>query len=586
MRKVATLWGITLLTLLVGCQHNTTEAPSAGNETTLPTETATDSPTKTEIEPAVEKTAYIETFLADGQRKTAEEIEHSALAELQQKHLSFAFDNYHDHFIPGENFVSAPFDLQLQLAIVALGAEAPTLLALGNASNLNLSTEIDYQRIASWEQHISEQDSVDRQHFLWGQERYLFSEDYLQTQAELFGPVMAGLDFISAAALSNTTLSETLTGLSLADIDERTRLIAGQTMHIDVQWSALSRVEKVKGRFYYENSYSFDDIEHVETDMMRIEGELNTLETEAFRLVEIPLSDPNLSLIIVTPDFETFMYSSDETIGDPTFLSEKFKQRTPKQTTVMLPLFEIETLLREGQAPDLGIAGIEYIADQTSAVQPSSPLDGAANFSKINNAGFLYLLPQQQRIKFGLSETGITSQTSSAIQHKATEDEPEWLLSDYWVQNLSGGEYSVRVESVPGIRSCYYPPDQTPFLFALYEHSTGTVLHLGHVAKLYGQPLAPDWTISRWSNCGTSPPIQVYKYSGETQCNGDGIGSYAMGEELLEADIEVLSYDWGHDGLNRPQVCDAATGNINIYTINEEDLAKTESLGFTLLTTE
>lgn len=74
--------------------------------------------------------------------------------------------------------------------------------------------------------------------------------------------------------------------------------------------------------------------------------------------------------------------------------------------------------------------------------------------------------------------------------------------------------------------------------------------------------------------------MKVYKYDGSLRCEGGGVPLDEMQAELTEAGVTVLCAQTGHDGLARPQVCEAQTGNINIFTISGADLEQARELGF------
>ena len=128
---------------------------------------------------------------------------------------------------------------------------------------------------------------------------------------------------------------------------------------------------------------------------------------------------------------------------------------------------------------------------------------------------------------------------------------------------------------------CYYPPDQRPFLFAVYARDTATLLHIGQVKSLDGPLVAADWTVPRWTACGDSPPVEIYRYKGSRQCAFDsGTPYWAMEQILTDAGIDVLDSGEGTDGKEYLQVCDGPDGVINVFTIHEDQLAEAEALGF------
>lgn len=79
--------------------------------------------------------------------------------------------------------------------------------------------------------------------------------------------------------------------------------------------------------------------------------------------------------------------------------------------------------------------------------------------------------------------------------------------------------------------------------------------------------------------------VDVYKYDGSLQCETfDKAQSLEdMRMALVNAGIDVISIACGTDGLMYATVCGGGTGQINIYTIHEQNLADAEALGFASL---
>jgi len=94
------------------------------------------------------------------------------------------------------------------------------------------------------------------------------------------------------------------------------------------------------------------------------------------------------------------------------------------------------------------------------------------------------------------------------------------------------------------------------------------------------QPVAGETKFSPTTNMtNQNKRLKVYKPDGSVQCEqGSGTSAAEMAKQL--GDIKVYSSENKHDGLIRIQVCGHATGNCNVYEINESDYAKASILGF------
>ncbi len=78
--------------------------------------------------------------------------------------------------------------------------------------------------------------------------------------------------------------------------------------------------------------------------------------------------------------------------------------------------------------------------------------------------------------------------------------------------------------------------------------------------------------------------VKVYKSDGSLQCGqAPSIPLAEMEKELISKNIKVFQREHKQDGMMHMQVCGAATGMVNIYTIQQNDLEKALELGFKTL---
>ena len=220
--------------------------------------------------------------------------------------------------------------------------------------------------------------------------------------------------------------------------------------------------------------------------MLEIAGALNTVVTDDYRAVELPLAGGELSLLIIIPVQNKFNDVHSHFNRD--LFHQVLDSLTLSETSVMLPTFDLFRNVNKKELPDLGIALKEPQAD----------------FSAVNNAGFLFLHPPRQSIKFTIATREITSTTTSTIIHQATADEPEWLLPHPNRGNNAGLVITFQPPNDSKM-NCFYPPDQLPFLFAIYTKDSQTLLHLGHITKLFGEKIPPDWAVWRRIGCEDNP---------------------------------------------------------------------------------
>lgn len=82
-----------------------------------------------------------------------------------------------------------------------------------------------------------------------------------------------------------------------------------------------------------------------------------------------------------------------------------------------------------------------------------------------------------------------------------------------------------------------------------------------------------------YRNAQMGHKVLVFKYDGTKQCaQGVEISLDVMSKQLQN--IKILSMSKRNDGMIRVQVCGAATGHANVYEIEQKELEKAKSYGF------
>jgi len=425
-------------------------------------------------------TTAIETFPYSGQRSKPT-FSPDAFDSLVASNKRIAFDQYHAYASADRNFVSASFEQQQLFAMLALGAEGDTLEGISKAANIDLSDSQQQQIVSSLEQTIGGSNSVVIDSSLWGQERYKFSKNYLQDQARLYGPTMYGVDYLDSTTDAVYSFEDWFDSyVALYSATDKTRLIVARRANISYEWSAaISSVTSISGRFF-----SMSVGAPVQLDMIRIEGMMDEVITPTYRAVDIPLNDPELGLLIVIPAADNFEQISSGL--DEAFVDGVLQQLVMTPVNIAFPVFDVVREIGTLDMPYLGVALSENFAD----------------FSRVNQHGYLYLKAMVQKAEFQLTNEQFEAQSAIFAVHDATQDEPPFLF----VPSPPGGGAGFVVRTPSTTRPCFYPPDQLPFIFITYHRSSGAVLNLGHVVALPGGYVAPDWTVGLIEACGDAPP--------------------------------------------------------------------------------
>lgn len=428
-------------------------------------------------------TVTIETVPANSLRIAPENMPAASISNILQSHLNYSFSEFQTSIPTEVNSVIAPFDWQQMLAALALGAEGTTLDVFVTASKFDFKLASTFENVSVWEQAIASNSSIERNSYFWGQSDYLFSIDYLKQQAELFGPSITPLNFRFDSNQSQLDINAVLMENTYF-VDSSTRVVATQTTSIVSSWSSSLQLEAVSARFG-------GSVEQQWVDMVKLDGLLNVYQGENYKAVQVPLNDSALSLIIITPDEDSF--GSVRTNLKTTFWNQLLENLSPTESTVYIPKFIIEReLIVQGEdIPLLGVAGS----------------DTEASFSAVNEKGFLFLDKNKQNISLTINENGFNSVTKSFSELAAMEDEPENLFSfsnfSVFVESQSG--YEAVNSGLAYYNSCLYAANQSPFIFITYDATTGSIMNLGQVKKLDGQYIGYDWLVPLSVECGVEP---------------------------------------------------------------------------------
>lgn len=496
----------------------------------------------------------LDEFTTDVNRIAADQLTDASIEEIIPLHqvLSISKTKYAEADV---NFVAAPFDWQQLIAMVATGAVGSTKDALSESIQLNLADNIQLENISAWQQAVASSSSVEQSFFIWGQEGYLFNENYLTRLIEIFGPQLFSVDFrfnLNQVGLDITSTLNLDGFYSLYGIDDRSRVIAAHKSIIDSGWSESLTATAELARFGNNNAQYW-------IDMVKLDGEMGFYQSGNFSSTIVPLQDEKLLLMLITPDngyFESVLTSLSADLFNEILLNAI----TVSQSTYV-PL----SVIKHSSVSDTSfdVAADKFFAD----------------FSAVNNQGFLYLNQVKQEVQLSLTVDGIQSQSNTMGALSATADEPSFVFDD---GDVTGGVTFV----VGGFSNsgCYYPASAAPFIFVLYNSASNTILNSGRLVEVEGKFIDYEWSVFYTNECGISPPVDVYIAKGSLQCQyGSGTVHTVMQQTLIEAGIEVLYSYESNDGLIYTTVCDAADGVINVFTIREHQLDAAKALGFSIL---
>jgi serpin B len=441
---------------------------------------------------------------ANAMREYNPAIQAGELETIATANIALAFDLYtvFRQDTTG-NFVFSTSDVAQSLAMLAAGAEGNTLTAVLEASRIDLPEMRLHPAMNAAALDLTNRNQaarLEQNTALWGQGRseahaqssYLFASWFLNTMAEHYGPEMTALDFTDPAAnypIIGDSIDPWIAAHTNDDIKplvgglpERPRLVSASVTSLNGSWQVPPDASPTTmGRFELLN-----DIQ-VLAPMMSFSGQFAYAEGDGYRAFELPLAGSDLALTVLMPEHGRF--AEFQSAFNLDRLNNILAAMTFRQVTLHLPKIMINT---RGSLAGGFLATLE---------QSGAFAEGQADFSRVNGEGYLFLEHPVHGTIVSLGEDGAKADGATVVVHRATKDEPDKV----W-----GGSYSAGVFGRMGNFSfcepiSHYDPALAlarPFLFAIRDRATGSVLFMGQLTTPDGDLAPPDWTTN---------PCQIYE---------------------------------------------------------------------------
>jgi serpin B len=454
---------------------------------------------------AVTKT-YIETYSAEGRRVEDIQSHDSDAAALAKASRDMGLAD-----ISGQedNYVISTYEWEHSLAMLAVGAgtgggsgsvvlpngqtfdfvKPNALLAIKGAMfNPKVEDGRLHEAMNNWDQKLlglNDAANWQRKSGIWGHTHYLFQSSYLDTMSRYYGPDMAGLSFATSVNDSSQMIANWLhmqLGGSLDEllfaynngINERTRAVTLNLEKLNLNWHGLFDITQTTN----ERFELLDGTKKL-VPTMRAAGLFDVAETDQYQTFQLPIQNSTLALLVIMPKADQFETIKSQLDTTPLF-ENIVSTLQPKNVTVYLPHFSITTTNERNFSP----ANDERQAD----------------FSGINGQGYLYLKQLVQMATINVAESGIQANAGGKTILDATKDEPASVWESGFAPPPTGGSWS---SAAAGFSSgqvtypCYYPTLLRPFIFAIRETTTSTLLYAGMWVTPPGPEMEPDW-VRNW----------------------------------------------------------------------------------------
>lgn len=459
------------------------------SSSTASTDTSSKNQDDHEQEPAADKIAMPD-MRANSAREYHPDAQADEIHAIATANIALAFDLYAAYQQGNSgNFAYSVPDMAQALAMLATSANGDTLSALLGTLRVDLQEPRLHPAFNGSALDLSSRNPaahLELNAALWGQGQsqgqayYLFESGFLGTLEKNYGPELGAVDFTAdpkAPIIANAidpwlaahSQQNTLTGL-VADLTPRTRLVTGSSLSLDGAWQTPPDANPAaEGRFELSSN------DQVLVPMLSFTGSFAYAEGDGYRAFELPLADSDLALWVLMPDHGRF--AEFQSAFGPDRLDNLLAAMTPTQKTLYLPKIAITSDLPSGAPASLALSGLLT--------------EGQADFSRVNGEGYLFLGALLHRSVVSLSESAAQADGATITTHLAALDEPDSV----WSGSGSSGVITTRVDFCAPVPQ--YDPSLAlarPFLFAIRDRITGSILSMGQVSNPGGTPAAPDST--------------------------------------------------------------------------------------------
>lgn len=402
----------------------------------------------------------------DTEPTTDLDVSEDVLGELVEGNTRFAFDLY-DYLRESEegNLLASPYSVSVALAMTYAGARGETEVQIAEAMRFSLGDDVHpafaalYHaldaRSEAGENEGGESEAADGTeeddpfelagaNAAWGLERYPYREEYLELVERYYGAGFRTVDFEgdpeTAREEINAWIAERTEEriedlLPEGSIDELTRLVLTNALFFRATWAEPFDEGRTE-----EAPFTALDGTVEEVPTMRRDGRFPYAEIGGHRAIELPYVGEEVGMVVVLPaegEFERVEAELDT--GRFATLDGALEQR---EGSIALPRFEFESRFALGEA--LSALGMPVAFDEREA-----NFDGIAPLEELE--GNLYVDDIYHETFIAVDETGTEAAAATGVV--------------------------IDVESAP--TDPFEMVVDRPFLFAVRDRPTGTVLFLG-----------------------------------------------------------------------------------------------------------
>jgi serpin B len=387
---------------------------------------------------------------ADTGRVQSPDVTDGQIADLVRGNNELAFEMYREQG-GSENLVFSPYSISLAFSMAYAGARGETETQMADTLGF-LPQETQhpaFNAVESLMSGLGGKDGDDPKppfrlnvaNSAWGQEGFRFERAYLETLAEHYGAGMRPTDFGQPerasdeinAWVEDETEDRIKDLLSPDFISPDTRLVLANAVYFKASW--LSSFEEQRTQ---DGPFTLPDGGEVTVPLMRQTSYLPYAEGDGYQAVRLPYKGDAADMLVVLPEEGRFEEIEGRLNAD--LLDEVGAKINPDAyVRLTMPRFDYQTRL--DLLPLLRSMGM------------TAPFDGGtADFGGITRAGGLFIGDAVHQANITVDEKGTEAAAATVLGFPVSGPPP--------LKEMTANR---------------------PFLFAITERETGTVLFLGRV---------------------------------------------------------------------------------------------------------
>jgi serpin B len=438
------------LLFLVGCTPAASVTPSEQpGETELSADPETKpSPAGTQSVPTeAPQIPKAQSVRADLPRINASNIPPEQQAQLVNGINTFAFDLYNQmQSTKSGNWIYSPYSISMAFSMVYAGAHGNTEAQMADVLHF-LPQDAQHPAFNLLDQHITSlgKDDSEGEPFeltvansTWGQQDFPFEQAFLEILAQHYGAGMEAVDFTTdptgvanlinqwAAGQTNNKIEKIIPPDALNPL---TRLVLANAIYFKAAWADQFEKEKTS-----DESFTLVDGTQVMVPTMHGNPTVPYMEGDSYKAVTLPYNGHTVSMVLIVPNPGEFEAVAGELSAD--FLNRILEGSSSYMVNLAVPKFDFDM--------DINLKDELVAMGLTDAFSDGADLTGIGEDLIISDA-----------------------------LHKATITLDE-----------EGTEAAAVTAVIVGVTSMPQTVDLTidrPFIFAIVERESGTILFMGRV---------------------------------------------------------------------------------------------------------